>query len=150
MTEAFNSWFTSIISVLVPLPFDPHSLQPTALFSFLAVPLSSCLPVDFSSPIPHFAHLSVAWPQPVSALCTPPIPCLSLVHQAHLLLALCSRPCIYLHSNRSLISSSWGACVEMVIMEWAWRERSPGPLLGASRPTWMALIFFFFCEYVCV
>lgn len=37
-------------------------------------------------------------------------------------------------------------------MEWAWRERSPGPLLRASRPTSMALILFFsfFFVNVCV
>lgn len=40
-------------------------------------------------------------------------------------------PCIYLHSNRPLISLRRGACVEIVIMEWAWRgrESSPGMLL---------------------
>lgn len=95
--------------------------------------LSALILLSFSF-IPPSLPDSLILPLPTSPSLCP------LVHQAHLLRACYSWPCIYLHSNRPLISSSRGACVEMVIIERAWKERSPGPLLKASRLCSMALI----------
>ena len=110
-------------------------LPPSLTFTRLALPR----PRTSLSPLRHHPSMSLFLP-------------LFLVHQAHLPPVLCSWPRIYLHSNRPLISSSRGACVEMVIMEWAWRGSSPGPLLRASRPGSMALIHFVnvrLCVCVC-
>ena len=137
---------------LLPAP-RPSSPLPPSNFCLVHPSLSLLLPPSLS-----FTRLALPRPQtPLSPLRHHPsmslfLP-LFLVHQAHLPPVLCSWPRIYLHSNRPLISSSQGACVEMVIMEWAWRGSSPGPLLRASRPGSMALIHFVnvrLCVCVCV